>query len=149
MEQYGFVALLAVTGLAAAAYDIRFRRIPNWLNLFIFLAGCIAIFVDPYSQEAWEHLGHFVIALVAAMALFRLGLWGGGDAKFYAAVAVWFPLSKALMLALSVALVGALLVIVIAATSTGKRRKDLFEALPYGVAIAIGALFVRTFELIA
>ncbi|WP_338243574.1 A24 family peptidase [Aurantiacibacter hainanensis] len=129
---------LGAMSLVAAGYDLATRRIPNWLNLAILFAGAAMLFALPTWSAALMHLAHFAIALIAAMALFGMRVWGGGDAKFYAAVAIWLPLSEAHLLALGTALSGAVLVVLIFAWAMIRQTKGWAKNLPYGVAIAAG-----------
>lgn len=138
------VAAMGLLCLVAAGFDVIRRIIPNWLNLLVLLAGAAAVFLDPASGPAWSHFAHFAIALLVSMALFRFGLWGGGDAKFYAALALWLPLAKATLFAIATALAGGVLVIVFWLIARLRRDRNWSQQLPYGVAIAIGALFAAT-----
>lgn len=124
----------------AAGCDMATRRIPNWLNLAILVAGAVFLFTLPTWSDALMHLAHFAVALIAAMALFAMRVWGGGDAKFYAAVAIWFSISNAHLLALGTALAGVVLVVFQFASSRIRRDKGWARNLPYGVAIAGGVI---------
>lgn len=137
MLQIGVLTVLAAIG---AAFDLATRRIPNWFNLLVLLAGAgFAIATLPWEQFL-GHFGHFVAALVASMLLFRLGAWGGGDAKFYSAIAIWFPLAQGPLLAMLTALAGLVLVVAVYVSSKKETRKQRLDSLPYGLAIAIGAI---------
>lgn len=140
-------ALLAAACLLAVAFDIASRRIPNWLNLLILLGGTGFLFALPDMAGAAWHLAHFALALVAAMLLFGMRMWGGGDAKFYAAVAVWFPLAQAPLLAGFTALAGLGLVIIYFGLARLRHGPDRLRELPYGVAIACGVLAIIALEL--
>ena len=126
--------------VAAAGYDLVRRVIPNWLNLIVLIAGGAWAFFDPNAGAAWSHIAHFVIALVAGMLLFKFGAWGGGDGKLYAASAVSLPLAAAPMFALTTAVAGVLLVIVFGIVRRVSKVPASLSALPYGVAIAVGAI---------
>lgn len=144
-ETIFFAALTALAG-GCALSDCLTRRIPNLANLAILVAGIAALFFDPSAGPWWSHLIHFAIALAGSLLLFRFGVWGGGDAKFYAAVALWYPLDKAGLLALATALAGALLVVVIFVSTKGATRKRWLAAMPYGVAIAAAAIGIRALQ---
>lgn len=135
--------LLAVGAIS----DIRDRRLPNWLSLALLLLGL----AYGYSQGGMTALGwhgaHAAIALLVGMALFAAGIIGGGDAKFYAGLAAYFPLSEGFTLLLWVSLAGLVAIII----WFGSRRifrpgpidKDSLHAkFPYGVAIAGGGLWI-------
>tara|TARA_R110000782_G_scaffold268689_1_gene365613 strand:- start:146179 stop:146652 length:474 start_codon:yes stop_codon:yes gene_type:complete len=142
-----FILAFAVLLAGAAFQDVRSRTISNLWPLALILLFGIAFSLDVVKGGLGSHALHFVLALLAGFALFAAGWFGGGDAKLYAAAALWFTLGDALYLLLSVALVGAVLAIghlVIMMTrkrADPARRKTLREAqLAYGVAIALGAL---------
>lgn len=77
--------LLAALVLIAAAFDLRTRRIPNWLCA----AGLLAGFACQIAQSGWigareAGLG-MGIALVVYVPLFALRAVGAGDVKLMAA----------------------------------------------------------------
>ncbi|MDQ6707318.1 MAG: prepilin peptidase [Acidobacteriota bacterium] len=78
--------LLAVLVTIAAAFDIRFRRIPNWLNLIGLLLGLIA---NAYLAEL-QGLGRSALGVAVGFGLyfplFLLHARGAGDVKLLAAV---------------------------------------------------------------
>ena len=141
------VVPLGLICLAGAWFDWRFRRLPNWLSLVAALCGLAfaAASAGPGSP-LWSFLAHGAIALFGGMALFALGWVGGGDAKFYAGLACWFPLQWGLVLLMGVCLAGMLELVVWFTCrrlqgkkiSTGKT--DPAARLPYGMAIALGAM---------
>jgi len=80
------------------------------------------------------------------MALLRMSVFGGGDAKYYAAVAAWFALGHAVQLLLSVTLSGLVLLLVwfvgrrLAGVPIRRRATGGMDGLPYGIAIGAGAV---------
>jgi Flp pilus assembly protein protease CpaA len=89
---------LLVTG-AAAAFDIRRRRIPNGLTLASAVAGLLCAWLAARGRlPGWPGgVGDALLAtsltLLAGLLAWSRGLLGGGDAKLLAAVAAWvgFP----------------------------------------------------------
>ncbi len=76
------------TGMAAAAAcDLRWRRIPNALNLAILVAGIAAR--AAHGASVVEGLCGAVSGLVPLFLLFRAGWIGGGDVKLGAAAGAW------------------------------------------------------------
>ena len=74
----------------AALIDIETLTIPNWLNgwlAFLFIPA--AILAAPGWEVVGWHLLVGAIAFVASVALFFLGVYGGGDAKFVPGVLLW------------------------------------------------------------
>ena len=148
-----FQLLLTLLLLAAAATDIRQRRIPNIIPLLIviiFIVGWMAGF--PFSGPWWAHGFHFAAALLVGMLLFHFGWFGGGDAKLYAACALWFSFSEAILLLFVTTISGAIIVVtrmlIIFARSSvasggpanGLRQKSSSRSIPYGLAIAAGGM---------
>jgi prepilin peptidase CpaA len=138
-------APLIVLGLTACWLDWRDRRIPNWLCGVLALIGLGLAAGSGGGTAIAQHAIHAFAALVVGMVLFRFGVFGGGDAKFYAAVAAWFPLAlwAKLLIHVSLAGLGLLTVWFISRRIMGKkiRPKDptKYDALPYGIAIAFGS----------
>lgn len=137
----GLLAALALTG---AWLDWRDRRLPNWLCGAAIALGLGLVLVGQGWGPAWSHALHALIALAVGMALFAGGVIGGGDAKFYAALALWFPLGAGLRLLLLVSLAGLVLTLAMAALAwrSGRRLRSGpgGQTVPYGVAIAAGVL---------
>ena len=149
MVPIAFAALL----LLAAASDVRSLRIPNLLPMLVLLLFVAAwLWGFPFRDPLWSHLTHFALALVGGMALFHFRWFGGGDAKLYAAVAIWFGLGNAILLLLLTTVTGALIVVarmffhVLRALASNADRSapgqpSLFERkIPYGIAIAAGGI---------
>jgi prepilin peptidase CpaA len=150
--------LLAIVGaamIAAAVYDITTLTIPNWISAaLIVLFPLVAFNADLSWAEAGIHLAVGFAALVVGVLLFAGGLIGGGDAKLFAAVSLYIGAASFGLYVFAVALAGgALAVAVIAlrwAVSSGLTARigwlqhltQKSGALPYGVAIAAGGLFV-------
>lgn len=135
--------LFAALALYGAYSDIRFRTIPNALNALMAIAGLGATWFAMGPVAAAWGLAHLAVAFAAGMLLYALRMWGGGDAKFYAASAAWFELWDFPRLAVSIALAGLVLLIVwfggrqIRGIPHGNKQK---KELPYGVAIAVGGI---------
>jgi prepilin peptidase CpaA len=124
--------------------DIRERRLPNWLCAVLAVAGTAGLAATAGPAAVPWALLHAVLALIAGMVLFRLGVIGGGDAKFYAAAACALPLDRALPLLGWTSAAGLCLLLVMTVrrriagvTPEGTRFLRGWEV-PYGVAIAAG-----------
>lgn len=141
--------------LFAMVSDIRGMTIPNEVSiallfLFVPVAGISGIGLE---DLALHFAAGFVMFAIGA-ALFALNMFGGGDVKMLAAVAVWVGFDNLLALLLLVTLIGGVLSIAI----LGIKRSSItasFGALPwlhgpaaeqnkipYGIAIGLGALFL-------
>ena len=138
----GALSLLLVWG---AASDIKSRILPNWLAALLLLLGLAYAFTSGGLTALGWHAAHFAIALIVGMGLFAAKIFGGGDVKFYAGMASFFPLSMGLDLLLYVVLVGGALALT---WIIGKRiipgvksmTEGVYGKLPYGVAIAAGGI---------
>lgn len=133
--------------LLAAYFDVRFRRLPNWLTLVTMLIGLGHLYAFSGSfEQVGSGLLHAVIALVVGMLLFRAAMVGGGDAKYYAAVAAGIPLTGGVKLLVLTAVSGLFAVVLwfIVRRSLGKTvtagDKNDFAKFPLGVAISLGSL---------
>ena len=140
-------AVLAAIGGVGAYLDIGTRRLPNWLCLIGLLAGAGFSMIDGGWSLALMALLHALVALLVGMGLFAMRWIGGGDAKFYAALAAWFPVQAGLGLLVTVSLTGLLLLIAwlpyrrrLMRADGGLAKGSDFRKLPYGVAIAGGAV---------
>lgn len=138
-------AVLLILALAGIYFDTRFRRLPNSLCGVLLLSGLTFVFVQHGGNAVGMAALHAGLALAVGIALFAGHMIGAGDAKYYAAIAAWFPLKDAIQLLLLVSLTG--LVVVIAwlllrkklARPGPRAEADLFSKVPYGLPISLGA----------
>jgi prepilin peptidase CpaA len=145
-----FPALAVIGGLK----DLTSYTIPNWISLALIAGFVPAALVSgaPLAQIGLC-LAVGLGALVLGMGLFAAGWIGGGDGKLLAACALWMGWPGALMFLLFTALAGGGLTLAILTLRSGYLAPAVAGApawvrrlggsggdLPYGVAIAIGAL---------
>jgi prepilin peptidase CpaA len=114
----------------------------------------VAFNADLSWAEAGIHLAVGFAALVVGVLLFAGGLIGGGDAKLFAAVSLYIGAASFGLYVFAVALAGGALAVAVMAlrwaVSSGLTARigwlqhltQKSGALPYGVAIAAGGLFV-------
>jgi prepilin peptidase CpaA len=140
--------------IAAGIGDFLTMKIPNWLNGLIgFSFFPVALLAGmPVEQIGW-HVVAGLLVLIVAFVCFGFGFFGGGDAKMLAVAGLWLGLGQLGNFLIFMALVGGLLAIVmkfwwlvkLETDQRGiKRLKGFFKTsidLPYGIAIAAGALF--------
>lgn len=146
--QFLFPGTLIALAAAGAWLDWRHRLLPNWLCGIAGAAGLVAALLGPGGGPVWSHAVHALIALLVGMALFAGGVIGGGDAKFYAALALWFPLDDSFRLLLLVSLAGLILMLVMWGLIWRREPEGagrLARSVPYGVAIAAGAVIQSLF----
>ena len=93
----GIEAILVTLVAIAALYDVRFRRIPNWLTASGILAGLLmnAFLGDwrygsPASSQVWPGLRlsliGFAVAFGVNFVMYLLHFRGAGDVKLMAAI---------------------------------------------------------------
>ncbi|KPP89761.1 prepilin peptidase [Erythrobacter sp. HL-111] len=140
---YGLLAGLAIALLFAAFTDIRRRQIDNWLNAAIALGA--PVFWWSQGLSPWPDIAlQFGVALLAfaiLAGLFALRVMGGGDVKLLTALALWIEPALFVQLLVMMALAGGVLTVVMGSWHLMRRRRERL-AIPYGVAIAIGGLWV-------
>lgn len=140
---YGLLSGLAIALLIAAFTDLRRRQIDNWLNAGIVLAAPLWWWAT--GMTLWPgvamQVGFALVVFALLAVLFALRAMGGGDVKLLTALALWVPPYAFLKLLVIMALAGGILTVLMGSVHVMRRRKDRL-AIPYGVAIAIGGLWV-------
>ncbi len=148
--------------LAAAVGDIRTRRIPNRLVLILAVMGLAAsVLAAPVIPGLVRGTGGLFTGFACWIPFYVLGWLGAGDIKLYAAAASWLGPLHALEGALIAAISGAALALIwmvwtsgaknVASTlaiaaarptmlAPGSNSVALRKTLPYGVALAFGAI---------
>jgi len=138
------LVLYSVLLLAGAAQDVRSLRISNPISVAVLAVAVIALTLAP-GPAWWEHPVSFAATLAVGMFLYSLKWLGGGDAKLMAAAAMAFELGGLLRFVPSVLILGglvALLTILGRLVFGGRKPLSERKGIPYGVAIAAGALAV-------
>ena len=140
---YGLLVSLAIALLFAAFTDLRRRQIDNWLNAGIVLAAPLFWWTSGLSiwPDVALQLGVAAAAFAVFAGLFALKMMGGGDVKLLTALALWIEPTWFLKLLIVMALAGGVLTIVMGMWHLMRRQRDRI-AIPYGVAIAVGGLWV-------
>jgi prepilin peptidase CpaA len=144
-------AVLAVTFLSCVS-DIRSMRIPNIYSGAILAAFAVAFAASPESfGKWWEHAGAFALMFLVTFGMFMAGMVGSGDTKLGSVLALWVGFKGLMPYLFFMALAGG----VLGAVSLLLRGKKIFKnpqpgswvakaqdgksAVPYGVAISVGA----------
>ena len=157
MTNFGFteflLVALAIILVVAAVIDVRTFTISNRLNATVALMAplywwSIAL---PFWPDAAIQIGVAVAVFAALAVAFYIGMMGGGDVKLAAALALWFSPRSTLQFLVIMSLAGGLLTLVILILHRRKARRESADdskkeiekpEVPYGVAIAIGALWI-------
>ena len=146
-----FPALMAF----AAASDLFTMTISNRVSL-ILVAGffALALLGGMGLHDLLSHAGAGAVVLVTAFACFALGWVGGGDAKVAAGVALWFGFDHLLDYLIYVSLFGGALTLLLlqfrqwplpyllAGQAWLLKLHAKETGIPYGIALAMGALVV-------
>jgi prepilin peptidase CpaA len=140
---YGLLIALAIALVFAAVTDLRSRTISNRLNIGIVVAA--PVFWWTSGLGLWPdvaiQLGVAVGVFAVLCGLFAAGLMGGGDVKLLTALALWIEPNAFMQLLIIMAIAGGVLTIVMGAWHFLQNQKERL-AIPYGVAIAFGGLWV-------
>jgi prepilin peptidase CpaA len=114
----------------------------------------LAVFSGMGLHDTLLHVGAGAAVLVVAFACFAFGWVGGGDAKVAAGVALWFGFGNMLDFLVYASLFGGALTLLLlqfrqwplpyplSSQSWLLRLHDRESGIPYGIALAIGALMV-------
>ncbi len=156
--------------LLASWIDLRYQKVPNWLNLFIILSGFTAQAVFHGWMGLWQGLLGMLVGFGLLIIPWLMHAMGAGDVKLMAGIGVWLGPA----LTLQAFCVGAVLAGVIAMVMiiAGRRwwhayfnlslimtklrsfktafsdfgsvkvLQSTSQLLPYGVPLSIGALVV-------
>jgi Flp pilus assembly protein protease CpaA len=87
-----FICCASAYAIASTVYDLKLRIIPDWLNYLSLIAAVACCW--------WVgrlDLGYAIFvaaAFVFSWLLYQLGVWAGGDVKFFTAASAWFGLLK-------------------------------------------------------
>jgi prepilin peptidase CpaA len=147
------LSVLPCLVIAAGLRDLTTMTIPNWISGLLILGFFPAAFMVGLSpMTVLTHVGVAVIALFVGMGLFAMRVIGGGDAKLMAATCLWLGLTGSGMFVLWTGVAGGVFCLTLMFARAQLRPyvhgaphwiDSLLEPrgdIPYGVAIAIGAL---------
>jgi prepilin peptidase CpaA len=153
--------VLGLLLIAAAAIDIRERRVPNRLNVAILLLGLLLSHSWPLTTDAVAgSLAGVAVGMAIWFPMYLFRLVGAGDVKLLAASGAWLGLSGTVTASLVTALAGGLLGLVWIVVRQGfapafmavahalrapsllqLRPFDRRDRVPYALAIAAGVWF--------
>jgi prepilin peptidase CpaA len=149
------IVILPLILAVAAGWDLASYTIPNFLS--IALIGLFAVFAVAAGLTVpaigW-HLLAGAAGLAVGFTLFALGWIGGGDAKLFAAVALWLGFRDLLDYTLLASAFGGALTLgllalrqwplpqMLARQAWIVNLHDHRSGIPYGVALAVGAFIL-------
>jgi prepilin peptidase CpaA len=159
-----YLWLLAALLVGGAVFDVRTRRIPNWLSFGGWVAGLGAHLALGGVGGLVDALLGLGLMLVLTFPLFALSWMGAGDVKLLGAVGAFVTISLALKVLFGVILTGLVVAVlalarhgvlrdslerfggIVALSLAGRRPVYLAPSeresieLPYAVVIALGTL---------
>lgn len=146
-----FPALMAY----AAVSDMLTMTIPNRVSILLVAGFAVAAAMSGMSlQDVMMHGGAGLVVLVAGFGCFAMGWIGGGDAKVASAAALWLGMTHLLNYLLYASLFGGALTLfliqfrhwplpaLLGRQSWLMRLHGKDEDIPYGIALALGALVI-------
>lgn len=136
-------AILAAMLVWIAIVDVKTRTIANGLNLAIALMAPLywwSAGIDLWPDAAIR-VGIAALVFLLFAGAFYLGAMGGGDVKLAGALALWFPPRDTLLFLIIMSIAGGVLTLVTLADHKIRKKQGRPEV-PYGVAIALGALWL-------
>jgi len=153
---YLYIALLVL----AAIFDIWKYIIPNVLSVALIGLFVVVAAASPFPINWWSHLGAAAAFFAVGIALYAFKILGAGDIKLITSVSLFAGFEQLPVLILGVALAGgalslflivlrrilvSVLVFLKASDNTTLPRILLVgEAVPYGVGIAAGAIWMSS-----
>ena len=139
----------------AAASDLFTMRISNRISLLLVAGFVVLAAAGGMSfNDILLHLGAGCTVLVLAFSCFAMGWMGGGDAKMAAAIALWFGFPHLLEFLIYASLFGGALTLLLlefrrwplpymfVGQAWLLRLHHKETGIPYGIALALGALMV-------
>ena len=146
-----FASLLVAAGLQDAAQ----ARMSNRIVVLLIAGAVVAAIVIGPKLEIWENIAVFAALLVLGTVMFAKGVLGGGDVKVLAATSLWFNLAGAAKMLIAVVMSGGILALLVIAArlvnwgEAARHRLPFLQpgtGIPYGIAIAAGALIAAALE---
>jgi len=140
---------LALLGLLAAmlawiaVVDIKTYTISDRLNLAIALLAPVYWWSAgvPLWPDAGLRVGVALLVFLFFAGAFYMDVMGGGDVKLAGALALWFTPYETLKLIVIMSIAGGLLTLIVMGAHRARRKCGRPEV-PYGVAIAVGGMWL-------
>jgi prepilin peptidase CpaA len=139
----GLLGLLAAMLVWIAVVDVRTYTISDRINVAIALLAPVYWLSAgvPLWPDAAIRVGVGVLVFVLFAGAFYMNVMGGGDVKLAGALALWFTPYETLTLIVVMSIAGGLLTVVVLVAHR-LRRKEGRPEVPYGVAIAVGGMWL-------
>jgi prepilin peptidase CpaA len=162
--------VLLITVITAAMFDVRSRRIPNWVSVTGALLGIgLNAFLADSASGAWFSLKGLLLGFGVYFILYALRAMGAGDVKLMGAVGAIAGPSNWFAIFIITAILGGIMALILVVVK-GRLQKTLFNVgfilsemkkgrpaylgkeeldvksgkavgLPHGAVIAVGCIF--------
>lgn len=110
------IRLVALSiAMAACIFDLRTRRIPNWLTLGAAAAGIVFHLATGGISGLERSAAGWAVGAALLIVPYALGGMGGGDVKLVGALGAWIGPGDAFWLAMYTGISGAIAAIVVSA----------------------------------
>ncbi len=140
---FGLLGLLAAILVWIAVVDVRTFTISDRINIAIALLAPVYWLSAgvPFWPDAAIRVGVAVLVFFLFAGAFYMNVMGGGDVKLAGALALWFTPLETLTLIVVMSIAGGLLTLVVLVAHRVRRKAGRPEV-PYGVAIAVGGMWL-------
>ena len=101
--------IVLVLGVVACVFDVRTKRIPNWLTFGAAIAGIVVHASASGAEGASMAAAGWLVGLLIFIPLFAVGGMGGGDVKLLAALGAWLGPWETFWLAMYAGIAGGVL----------------------------------------
>src|SRR5687768_14160642 len=118
------LAIVAAATCAAAAIDLRTRRIPNAFTMPLAASGVLLAAAGWGTVGIGAALAGWAVGLLLMLPGYLIGATGGGDVKLFAAVGAFLGPSLMVPALIQTAIAGAVLALAVAA-SRGRVRETV------------------------
>lgn len=148
MMETGLNLVIATLAGWAAISDVRERRIPNWCCAAVAAVALAGAYLTGGATLAISSTVVALAAFAAAVVIYVLGMVGAGDAKLFAALALWVGAAQFAPFMAALAVATLLLSVWSIATRGGRIRvgsgglaaMPKRSTLPLGLALSTGAI---------
>jgi prepilin peptidase CpaA len=140
------ISTLGIALFVAAAYgDVKTLKISNTLVAIVAALGILRLIVVGDVSIALYTVGATLLVFLVVFLLFWRGIIGGGDAKLMTATALLVGYNDLLTFFLLMSISGAFVSLAILVLHRRSKQPQA-QAVPYGVAIAGGAIVTLLFQ---
>ena len=141
--------LLLLISLVGSVYDLRFRKIPNWLTFGSFVFALIFSFFKLGLGGVTNCVLGFLVGILLLLIPYLLGGMGAGDVKLLGAIGAFAGFKSVILIFFYSAICGLFLGIIWILFTPGHLKfliktgqvlptVDKKQKIPYGIAIFMG-----------